>query len=429
MNSEKTDITQRPIGVIHTPHTDSAATPRQPSYAEGVSGTVELFPEYEEGLRGIERYDYVYLIFAMDRAGAPKLSATPPGETESRGIFATRSPRHPNGMGLSLVRVVGREGRTLKIEDVDMLDGTPLLDIKPYSPAIDIRESAASGRMRDSLHGALTVALARPELWSRYTAAGLWADPHIATQMLGFHLNPDTELASRNPDFMRSSVEWIIDRFGVRKGTRVLDLGCGPGLYTTPLARAGADVSGIDFSSNSIEHARATAEREGLSIEYVHADYLEYAPGGKFDLITFIYWDLAPLNPSQRASLLTMCRNALADGGSMFLDVPSADYFESVVEATSIELSEYAGFWSPEEHFLVKATHRYEEERVSLDKYTIVERNRTREIYNWLQSFTPESLERELAEAGLEVVELLGDVAGGPHDPDANQFAAVVRRK
>ncbi len=447
MTSSHTDITHHPIGVIHTPHTRAEETPIQPVYARGIPGKVEVFPEFEEGLRDVEGFSYVYLVYSLDRAGAPRLTVTPYMEDEERGVFATRAPHRPNAIGMSIVRVVNRDGRMLSVEDVDILDGTPLLDIKPYSAKFDARGDAVCGwqeavddetahergrrgyRGPQPFFGRLSAACERPELWSRYTAAGLWADPHIASQMLGFHLNPDTELASRNPVFMQRSVEWIIDRFGVGKGTRILDLGCGPGLYTTPLAKAGADVTGVDFSENSLSHARAAAEREALSIEYVLADYLKYSPGRTYDLITLIYWDLAPLNPEQRAVLLKMCRTALADGGAMFLDVPSVNYFESVVEATAIDHSPYAGFWSPEVHFVVKATHRYEEERVTLDKYTIIEPNRTREIYNWLQSFTPDSLERELAEAGLETIELLGDAAGAPHDPEASQFATVVRRR
>jgi len=444
MTSRHNDIIHHPIGVIHTPHTNPAETPIQPTFAEGIRGTVEVFPEFEEGLRDVEGCSHVHLIFSLDRASTPKLIVTPYMQDAERGIFATRSPHRPNAIGMSIVRVLGRDGRMLYVEDVDILDGSPLLDIKPYSAKLDVRDDAVCGwqdavddetarkrgrrgyRGRQPLFTHLHTACERPELWSRYTAADLWAEPHMAAQMLGFHLNPDTELASRNPEFIKRSTAWIIDRFGVGPGTSVLDLGCGPGLYTTPFARTGARVTGVDFSENSLAHGRATAKREGLSIEYVHADYLKYAPGSRYDLITFIYWDLAPLSPAQRAALLRMCREALTDGGAMFLDVPSIGYFESVVESTSIDHSEYPGFWSPGEHFVVKATHRYDSEFVSLDKYTIIEPNRTREIYNWLQSFSPESLERELTAAGLEVVELLGDVAGAPYDSDAIEFAAVV---
>ncbi len=225
MTAANTDITLHAIGIIHTPHTDTSDTPRQPSYARGIPGTVELFPKYAAGLRSIERSPYVYLIFQLDRAGDARLEATPPGATESRGVFATRSPHHPNAIGLSLVRLVGREGRVLHIEDVDMLDGTPLLDIKPYSSRIDVRDDGGERLLASPLHLDLAAATARPELWSRYTADTLWTDPHIASQMLGYHLNPDTDLASRNPEFIARSVQWIIERFGVGRGTRVFDLG------------------------------------------------------------------------------------------------------------------------------------------------------------------------------------------------------------
>ncbi len=273
----------------------------------------------------------------------------------------------------------------------------------------------------------LSLATSRPGLWSRYTAVELWTDPHIAGQMLKFHLNPDSELASRNPEFIERSGKWITDRFGVGSGTRVLDLGCGPGLYTMPLARIGADVTGVDFSESSLNHARARALREGLSIDYVLANYLEYEPAGKFDLITLIYWDLCPLSPAQRRTLLNMCRGCLSDGGAILLDVPSMKYFESVEDGKSVEYAPDGGFWSAEPYFVLKTTFKYDADSVTLDKYTLVEPERTREIYNWLQSYSPESLKREFAECGLEVAEVLGDVAGAPYDPESTQMAIVAR--
>jgi tRNA-Thr(GGU) m(6)t(6)A37 methyltransferase TsaA len=129
--------TVRPIGVIHTPFGAADEAPRQPSHARGVAGRVEVFPEFAGGLRGIERYSHLHLLFAFDRVSETRLSATPPGESESRGIFATRSPYRPGGIGLSLVRLVRVDGAVLHVEDVDMLDGTLLLDIKPYIAELD----------------------------------------------------------------------------------------------------------------------------------------------------------------------------------------------------------------------------------------------------------------------------------------------------
>ena len=94
----------------------------------------------------------------------------------------------------------------------------------------------------------------RPPPFSAYTAEELWTDPHIAEQMLSFHLDPDRDLASRNHDFIQESIRWLNERFDLATGKRVLDLGCGPGLYANGLAALGVSVTGVDFSANSIRH-------------------------------------------------------------------------------------------------------------------------------------------------------------------------------
>ena len=140
-----TSFTCRPIGVIHTPHTRAEDTPIQPVFAEGIAGRVEVFPEYAQGLRDIEGFSHVYLIYSFDRAQAPCLEVRPYLDDRLRGVFATRAPCRPNPLGLSLVRLVRREGSLLHVEDVDILDGTPLLDIKPYIGRFDSREGGRCG--------------------------------------------------------------------------------------------------------------------------------------------------------------------------------------------------------------------------------------------------------------------------------------------
>ena len=149
---------------------------------------------------------------------------------------------------------------------------------------------------------------ARPAPFSIGTAADLWADPHISKQMLDYHLNADLDLASRNAEFVAESADWIIDRFGLGKGKRVCDFGCGPGLYTTRFAEAGADVTGVDFSANSIDYANKTAAEKGLAIDYVLSNYLDFETDGKFDLMTLIFDDICPLSPSQRVPGTTQSR-------------------------------------------------------------------------------------------------------------------------
>jgi tRNA-Thr(GGU) m(6)t(6)A37 methyltransferase TsaA len=138
-------ITLSPIGVIHSPHTRDKKTPIQPVYAEGVEGMAEVFAEYAEGLRDIEGFSHIYLIYHFHRAQPIRLIAKPFLEDTFHGVFATRTPLRPNPIGFSVVRLIKREGNILHIQDVDILDGTPLLDIKPYISRFDHHENVRNG--------------------------------------------------------------------------------------------------------------------------------------------------------------------------------------------------------------------------------------------------------------------------------------------
>jgi len=127
----------RPIGVIHTPFTEPKGTPIQPSSAKGAEGWIELEAECLPALRDLDGFDRVWLVYWFHCAGGVRLEVTPFLDDVTRGLFATRAPCRPNPIGLSCVRLLGIEGNLLRIADVDMLDGTPLLDIKPYAPRFD----------------------------------------------------------------------------------------------------------------------------------------------------------------------------------------------------------------------------------------------------------------------------------------------------
>ncbi len=132
------DITLTPIGTIRSPYREREGMPIQPRGAEEVSGTVELFPEYAEGLKDLEGFSHVILLYHFNKSEGFSLTVTPFMDTEKRGLFATRAPRRPNPIGLSIVRLAAVRGATLEILGVDVLDGTPLLDIKPYAPEFDV---------------------------------------------------------------------------------------------------------------------------------------------------------------------------------------------------------------------------------------------------------------------------------------------------
>lgn len=266
----------------------------------------------------------------------------------------------------------------------------------------------------------------RPQPFEFYTAADLWTDEHTSAQMLRCHLDAGSDLASRRPEFVARSLDWLCRRFEVGEGTAVIDFGCGPGLYTNALARRGARVTGLDFSRRSLQHAREVAAAERLEVDYAHCNYLEFETEQRYDLVTLIFCDFCPLSPAQRAGLLRTFRRLLKPGGRVLLDVCSQAGFGRVEEAVRYEVCPEGGFWAPGAYYCFRHTFRYPAEQVSLDKYTIVERERTRTVYNWLQYFTPETLTEELQAAGLGVEELCGDVAGAPYDPQAGEFAVVA---
>lgn len=266
----------------------------------------------------------------------------------------------------------------------------------------------------------------RPEPFQCYTAAELWTGGHTSERMLAYHLDPGIDVSSRRADFIERSVEWIASHFEVKRGTRIADFGCGPGLYTTRLAERGAVVTGIDFSSRSIGHARGVALERGLRVEYVNRNYLDFETRDRFDLILMIMCDFCALGPSQRLLMLRKFHSLLARGGAVLLDVYSLHAFGRREETRSYEPDLLDGFWSAGKYYGFLNTFKYEDEKVVLDKFTIVEAERTRTVYNWLQYFSPESLRGEFGDAGFTGTTLFGDVAGAPFDGAASEFAVVA---
>ncbi len=272
----------------------------------------------------------------------------------------------------------------------------------------------------------LTEINSRPEPFQFYTADELWANEHTSKQMLEYHLNEAIDVSSRNKSFIECSTEWIVSQFGVSERTTIADFGCGPGLYTTRLAERGATVTGIDFSKNSLKYAKQIAEHKGLKVDYVHTNYLNYETTQRFDLITMIMCDFCALSPKQRKVLLSKFSSLLKPDGYVLLDVYSLNSFEKKEESATYELNQLNGFWSPDNYYCFVNAFKYEIEKVTLDKYTIIEASQTRIVYNWLQHFSKESLRTEFENSGFEVENFYSNVAGGVFDPDSSEFAIVA---
>ena len=131
-------IEYRPIGIIHTSYKTPEGTPIQPTHAQGPEAKVEVLPEYAEGLTDLAGFSHIYLIYHFHLSKKFSLMVKPFLDTEFHGLFSTRAPSRPNSIGLSIVRLTGIKENILRVKNIDVLDGTPLLDIKPYVPGFDI---------------------------------------------------------------------------------------------------------------------------------------------------------------------------------------------------------------------------------------------------------------------------------------------------
>ncbi len=268
----------------------------------------------------------------------------------------------------------------------------------------------------------------RPFPFQFYTAPELWTDPYTSKKMLEYHLNEAVDLSSRRRDFIECSVNWIISSFKIKEDTAIADFGCGPGLYTNRLAETGAHITGIDFSENSINYAKKTAAEKGVKVSYIRQNYLEFETDSRYDLITMIFCDFCALSPPQRKTMLKKFHRFLKPGGSVLLDVYSLNSFEHREENNSYELNQLDGFWSPEDYYGFLNTFKYDNEKVILDKYTIIKESETRIVYNWLQYFSRESLGQEFEENGLKIEKFYSDVSGKDNDPESLEIAISAKK-
>jgi cyclopropane fatty-acyl-phospholipid synthase-like methyltransferase len=268
----------------------------------------------------------------------------------------------------------------------------------------------------------------RPAPFQFYTADELWTNEHTSKQMLEYHLNESIDASSRNKHFIERSVEWIVSHFEMGKNTEIADFGCGPGLYTNRLAERGANVTGIDFSGNSLNYAKQVAAEKSLNVNYVLKNYLDFETTKRFDLITMIMCDFCVLSPEQRKKMLSKFHSLLKPDGSVLLDVYSLNSFNQREESVTYELNQLNGFWSPEDYYCFVNTFKYETEKVILDKYTIIEESRKREVYNWLQCYSKDSLKNEFEENGFKAEELYSDVAGKAFDSESAEIAIVAKK-
>ena len=256
-----------------------------------------------------------------------------------------------------------------------------------------------------------------------------WDDPHISAQMLECHLNPDTQAASRKPETIERSVEWLISALGLQPGDSVLDLGCGPGLYASRFARAGFKVTGVDYSRRSIEYASQYAKESNLGVLYRYENYLELSDENAYEAAFLIYGDFCPLSPDERRKLLINIHRALKPNGWFVLDVTTREDRKKHGNRNRWYAAE-SGFWKPGPHLVLEEGFDYPEQSLWLDQYTVIEADGRVSVYrNWFQDYTPETITGELSQGGFCVESLWGDLTGQPYAAVSEWIGVITRRR
>jgi len=249
---------------------------------------------------------------------------------------------------------------------------------------------------------------AKPSLYEKGTAV-MWTDAYISKQLLKVHLNPDFDLASRKLKTIETTVDWILDKAG-KKNLNILDLGCGPGLYSHVLAQKGHHVTGIDFSQNSINHAKKTAERNHLGVEYRRQNYLELGDLEKYDLVILIFTDFGVLVPDDRAVLLSNIHRALKPGGCFLFDVLNESWAQTKSTPDKTWEISKNDFWRENPYLLLSDSFSYPDNKVILYQHCVIDEDRCETYRFWTHFFSHEDLTGILSEKDFEQIKFYENI-------------------
>ena len=239
----------------------------------------------------------------------------------------------------------------------------------------------------------------KPRLYASGTAF-MWTDPHISKQLLAVHLNGDVDLASRSTPVIDGTVGWVLKNApaGILD---VLDLGCGPGLYTERFAMAGHRVTGVDMSTTSIEYARAAAKQRHLVIDYRNANYLTLTDEAAFDLVVLIYTDLGVLLPEDRQQVIDNVFRALKPGGRFIFDVLNRHCANEKRTPKNFDVQP-SGFWRPHPFVALSESFFYPDAHVILYQHIVADDNGVDVYRFWTHLFSDDAIHKIVTSAGFD---------------------------
>jgi SAM-dependent methyltransferase len=242
-----------------------------------------------------------------------------------------------------------------------------------------------------------------------------WNDPDFSRRMLAYHLDESHDLASRRAEKRQRIVEELITVAGLAPGDRLLDLGCGPGLYCQEFARRGTQVDGWDYAPAAIEYARCRAQDAGLEVRYTRDDYRNLDLTERYNLVTLLYGDFNVFSRADAAALLRRIHGALLPGGLFYTDVTTPELHP----ATDVQRHfsyQRSGLWSDDPYLELHEAHPVRRDGTRWQRYVIIEAptGQARVYTTWSQEYTRESITTLVLQAGFSVRELYEDPAASP---------------
>ncbi|UJH67478.1 class I SAM-dependent methyltransferase [Allomuricauda sp. SCSIO 65647] len=250
----------------------------------------------------------------------------------------------------------------------------------------------------------------KPNLYEKGTSF-MWTDPYISKQLLQVHLNPDIDIGSRKKSTIEKTAQWILESHDSSGELKILDLGCGPGLYAEIFAKSGHEVAGIDISKSSIDYAIRSAKEKGLNIAYKNGSYLDIDLGKEqYDVIVLIYTDFGVLVPTEREQLLENIFFALKKGGIFIFDVLKDTDLNEKLSPRTWEVCE-VGFWRETPYLALSESFLYEKEKVIMFQHTIIENSGNLNNYRfWTHFFSQKDISTMLKQQNFRNIEFRADI-------------------
>lgn len=258
--------------------------------------------------------------------------------------------------------------------------------------------------------------------------AKFWDDPYISKSMLKAHLNPNNDVASRRHVTIDKTVRNLIDSKIIIPGMKILDLGCGPGLYAERLCREGVVVVGIDKSKRSIEYAEKSAADKGLKIEYRCSDFFDMDYIEEFDAVIQIYGEINTFSDKSRDKLFGLVHLSLKKDGLFIFDVSTRQLRSKYGILNRWYISE-GGFWRPSKHIVMEQGFDYPNEEVWLDQYIVIDEYGAKTYRNWFHDYSVESIEPTLFNAGYKTKHVWNDLTGSKFTDDGDWIAICSEKR